>query len=657
MSNNLLGRYPVNLNIFWINKRIRVLAQAVNYEDTLFDVLSRLENQLGIHHGPDSDSTLQHSRAFLTNKPISIAPNEVVASIVEKLGNLEMNCREWPRLDVAGKMFSLPLDNRLLHVILDSHPRTIMCASVGTQVTSEDQDDEIVLTANSDLDNKIEGPSHSRYPDVPHEILLQIFSFLVVPSKLLNFEFVITSDVHERITVQKGSLLLVCKGWYNVAVETFYRDVSLLSVPQSLQFIESLETSSDAGRQLLVKNLTIHALAPPVEEPMSASIVNVIRRIFHLCTNLSKLSFFPIADRDGLIVSSDIELDYSPVLPSALFPSHFHLRELCLGSDALHYLSDYFIHCSHSLEVLELWIASSAVSPALSVQDLEWPRLKWLRCCFYQSENSVEHIRSIEFARSFKTTKLESLTLSWAPWLVGTRTENPFPVSSFIPLIEANRSQLRYLCIVGFRDWQSKRGSGIATILERAPRLEHLVVDARLFSDPAPGIHPSLEYIDIWGGCSVTGEDAGRVESGGITLEIDETKFPSLKNIRMFDKALLATAAYADLPSIIPQGKQEYRYPEFIDIAATSDGKLVYRNDVPRLDDRWDWENFTGYYKEEYNHPESPRPWFYRGWAQLGEEADSEELYSSGSEYVPPESETDSAYEYEYASSSNDFYE
>ncbi|KAK1231772.1 hypothetical protein PQX77_005094 [Marasmius sp. AFHP31] len=507
----------------------------------------------------------------------------------------------------------------------------------------------------------MEGPLTSRYRPIPHEILLEIFRYTIVPSKLLNYGSTVATHVHvyEQIIIQRESLLLVCQRWYNVAVEVFYREVHLRSVLQTFKFIESLETFGNTSRQFLVKDLIIHAVAPPAEEPTSAGIVNIIRRIFHLCANLSRLSFFPIAPGwSGPIVSSDIELNYSPVLPSALFPSNYCLRELCLGSDALHYLSDYFVHCSHSLEILDLWVASRVVTPALSIQGLEWPRLKWLRCRFYQNGEGANHAQSVEFARSFKTPQLESLTLSWAPYIAGSGAlASPFPVSSLIPLVEVNRNRLRYLCMHGFQD-QFERGNGVASILKRAPELEHLVIDARLFNVPAPGAHPSLKYIDIWSGCSLTGEDARRAESGGITLDIDENRFPSLKNIRVLDKALLSTAAHVDLPSMIPQGTAEYRFPGFVDIATTSDGKVVYRNDMLNLEHRWDWEKFAQYYNEELRHPDSPMPWYYRGSARLGGEADDNES-SSGSEYFSPDSEfsTRSADEYEYASSTDGFFE
>ncbi|KAK1225785.1 hypothetical protein PQX77_011265 [Marasmius sp. AFHP31] len=271
----------------------------------------------------------------------------------------------------------------------------------------------------------MEDPLSRRYRPIPHGILLEIFDCMIVPSKLLNYGSTVMPhvDVYERIIMQKEILLLVCKGWYNVAVEMFYRE----SVTQSLKFIESLET--------------------------------------------------------------------------------------------------------------------------------------------------------VEFARSFKTPKLESLTLSWAPRSVDARIVDLCSVSDWIPLIEANGSQLSCLCMFVFQEC----GNSIASILERVPKLEHLVVDARLFNDPAPGAHPTLEYIDIWGACSVTGENARREESEGITLEIDETKFPSLKNIRVFDKALLSTAAHVDLPFMIPQGRTEYRYLGFINIATTLDGKVAYRNDMLNL--------------------------------------------------------------------------
>ncbi|KAK1225908.1 hypothetical protein PQX77_011103 [Marasmius sp. AFHP31] len=463
---------------------------------------------------------------------------------------------------MAGKVIGLPLDKESIHVILESRPRptVTMYASVGTQTALNHQDNRLrPLTDSSDVDIEMKGPLSSRYRPIPHEILLEIFRYTIVASRWLNYGSTVATHVHvyEQIIMQKESLLLVCQRWYNVAVEVFYREVHLRSVLQTFKFIESLETFGNTSRQFLVKDLIIHAVAPPAEEPTSAGIVNIIRRIFHLCANLSRLSFFPIAPGwSGPIASSDIELNYSPVLPSALFPSNYCLRELCLGSDSA---QTHYATSPITLSIVLIHWKSSIC--------LEWPRLKWLRCRFYQNREGANHAQSVEFARSFKTPQLESLTLSWAPYIAGSGAlASPFPVSSLIPLVEVYRNRLRYLCMHGFQD-QFERGNGVASILKRAPKLEHLVVDARLFNDPAPGVHPSLKYIDIWSGCSLTGEDARRAESGGITLDIDENRFPSLKNIRVLDKALLSTAAHVDLPSMIPQGRAEYRYPGFVDIA------------------------------------------------------------------------------------------
>ncbi|KAJ8079840.1 hypothetical protein PM082_016665 [Marasmius tenuissimus] len=100
MSNDPLARYPINLNVFWMDQNISILARGVNYGDTLFDLLSRLE--LGIHTGDPNNTFVYYTvndlrlfRAFMPKFPVPITPNKVIASTVKRLGDLETSCREW----------------------------------------------------------------------------------------------------------------------------------------------------------------------------------------------------------------------------------------------------------------------------------------------------------------------------------------------------------------------------------------------------------------------------------------------------------------------------------------------------------------------------------------------------------------------------------
>ncbi|KAJ8079891.1 hypothetical protein PM082_016716 [Marasmius tenuissimus] len=67
-------------------------------------------------------------------------------------------------------------------------------------------------------------------------------------------------------------------------------------------------------------------------------------------------------------------------------------------------------------------------------------------------------------------------------------------------LLEPYGHQLTYLCIVaglcGFRDRSEKR-NGLARILEKVPRLQHLVVSSSNVNDPIPGAHLILKHLDV----------------------------------------------------------------------------------------------------------------------------------------------------------------
>ncbi|KAL0580870.1 hypothetical protein V5O48_001162 [Marasmius crinis-equi] len=645
---DLLAYDPFTLTFLWLNEQRIIFAPNVQSNDTLFDVLSKL----GFETFGDNEERVGGFRAFLPNIPIPVVPDDLITrSAIEAMGISETSGREWRRHEKAGDLLSLPLDMLRIHFVLEgavsngslpSSEDSIGRCSVSDQengTTSEAdvaESDYSELTHDSieDIDDSPASPI--QYHHLPPEILLDIFRRSLPPSAFTIHQRSIASlDFHRRTAAQKKSLLLVCKDWHHTALEILYEDVYLRDFLQLKNFIEAVETSSQVNRSL-VKSLVIEALTPPLQtadRTVHCLLMQTLQRVCHLCTNLSSLSFFPESDQDGnpLLAFFEGKLSdgdpESSLLPSSVFPNVFHLRELRIGAEALQFLPEQLSSCSQTLELLDVSVASTTDASVVDV--MEWPHVKWFRCNFYQNKTNSEDVRSAAFkgirtfAKSLRMPKLERLSIS-GEFLVGRTNPRSFSVTDSFPLIEAHKERLTYLSMVGF----SATGEELAKLFDMASRLRHLVADSALVVYDLPS-HRTLQYLDIWSCCTLTNDTRRQEELERINLhaglaDIDRSKFPLLKSVRVFDNALLWTRAHTDLPTVIsPEETRnggEIRYPGLVNVGITSDGKVIYRNDLSYVQHEWDWEKFSSFYRQEHrlkfrdSYRTYPIPWFYIGW-------------------------------------------
>ncbi|KAL0565022.1 hypothetical protein V5O48_017011 [Marasmius crinis-equi] len=534
-----------------------------------------------------------------------------------------------------------------------SHEMTI---SLGKDQGESDRDGgkETILGDNDSDDSQPtdnEPRSPIPYHHLPPEILLVIFRFALPPPVFLNPR-TITSSIE-----QKKALLVVCRSWHDAAMEMLYEEVHLHSLISLLRFINALEES---GRGSHVKSLTIDALTPTPDSRTDFQTPLILNRALHLCTNLAFLSFTLAKVRDGNWLSSVFEeFENTPWfdIPAMLMlPNISHLRELHIGNDALRFLHGHFSKFAHSLEVLALYFDTSLiVTPRI-----KWPHLKWLRCIFPKQAFGINTL-----AKSFEMPQLECLTIAadLPMKFDGSRRSTDIRFDAY-PLIRAHKERLVYLCLVGIRPGNE----GLQTLFDMTPHLRHLVVDSDLvkgWNGFLPS-HQTLEHVDIWCRCTgVTGsERREELEGPGDLLSVPgkSEELPSFKSVRIFDRALIFTRASVDLPAAISpedwMANGHHQYPGLFDIGIASGGKVIYRNDLSYVYERWDWGKLSSFYQEEEEHYvedndrpscSSPVPWYYRRWAQ---DPDGISDYSDeDADYAPDDgSSTHSADEYDSGS-------
>ncbi|KAL0566415.1 hypothetical protein V5O48_015600 [Marasmius crinis-equi] len=400
---------------------------------------------------------------------------------------------------------------------------------------------------------------------------------------------------------------------------------------------------------------------------MFAILIHILNTIFRLCTNLTSLSLSLTADVDDNAFASFFEAvqhmhngvsaspPTTPSIPPFPDPSLpvSRLRELHLGSEGLSFLPGLSEWCAQSLETLTLHRGRDPVVAGLPKIRITFPHLKWLRCIFDGTPRS-----GVELAERLEIPQLERLTVA-----------SNFPESGWpgaleghvYPLIRGREKRLTYVCLVG--RYKLSPGNGLEALFEMAPGLRHLVVSSDVLEDV--GVldgssvsvppHQALEHIDLWWRCTdIPTDDAGVTRRVARSKALEslvadagkgkspDSKLPSLKSVRVFDRGLLYTRASIDLPAVIsPEvnwANNSIQHPGLFDIGIASDGKVIHRNDLSYVDGPLEWGEMLG---SEETDADGADPWFHLGSDDSDEES---EFTSDDSE---SESSTDSAEEAE----------
>ncbi|KAL0568995.1 hypothetical protein V5O48_012975 [Marasmius crinis-equi] len=484
----LESKNPFILNLFWLNGDQIVLARDVCPDDTLLDVFGKR----GLEMQPGNMASKVYTaaapgrlfRAFLPNQPIPVAESCSREAITEKLGDLEASCREWHRqtkIETYGEqLFEIPL-------FLSASGSLPLVGKVIQDVEGND------LLAEDNGGSQYGSDSESEDSlRLPPELLWDIFRRNITIAELVNPSVLATSKA------QMMSLLPVCKAWHDVAAEVLYEDVYIRDLPQLAKFCDMLAMST-RGYHTLVKKLTIEALipkpSPPPPPPTSTRrsrargrsrrdslpstpdyhalvatvLINTLSQVFRLCTDVVRPSitltaddnndpFLPfLEERLGLPMSSLLSAS-TRALPDLVHHLN-RLRELHLGHEAFvllfpNHFSKHYAQ-SQALEVLELSVSSElwgVVSDTRlrdAISDTEWSYIKWFRCSFHECRSEVQGAVIRAYAEHLTMPCLQRLSIS-GHLLREYHPDVPAKVENAFPLIEAHKSRLEYLSVVGF---------------------------------------------------------------------------------------------------------------------------------------------------------------------------------------------------------------
>ncbi|KAF7289792.1 hypothetical protein MIND_01353400 [Mycena indigotica] len=169
-------------------------------------------------------------------------------------------------------------------------------------------------------------------PEVPDEILLQIFHCALPPSWTKQYAHQQPPFPRARCSVDrrtKISLASVCRSWYRVAAELLYEHISLSTIGQLVALVETLQTRADLAK--LVKSASMCYVMPS-----GYAIVHeqALHTLFDLCPNLVdwELNSTPVIGAD--ICGPPFQLSAFQLTSLHIFrlnhPAMFHvLRQVC----------------------------------------------------------------------------------------------------------------------------------------------------------------------------------------------------------------------------------------------------------------------------------------------------------------------------------------
>ncbi|KAL0574875.1 hypothetical protein V5O48_007087 [Marasmius crinis-equi] len=492
----------------------------------------------------------------------------------------------------------------------------------------------------------------SGLPFIPPEILQIIFSHIIAPRLLLDtslFTQRAKASSYKLSHRMKISLSQVCRGWNAIATDLLYKEVYLWDFPQVLAFGHTLENSP---RQLgpFVTFLSIECLIPVLDWRVCTNLLATLHRVCSMCPNLQILSFDPIQDADKNVLLPFFDIPPTLTISTCLFSGNACLQELSLSSDMLQYLNrDIATGISRTLETLSIILGS--LEPIVA---LDWPRLKWLRCKL-QLQCCSEHGRCTESSECFSPRSFKLVADLWSmPCLhklsLSAASQWKQNLYTCFPLIEKYQDQVSYLCLFNF--YRGSEGSCVVRLLEKAPRLQHLVLSETLGFTPNVS-HSVLEYLDIWGEWTRTRtlaywELSNDPES--MSVVDDREKFPSLKNVRFFDMGLSSTVSGSDLPLLIPPDvfplhfDAEIRYLG-VDIRV-SGGKVAFRNDLSRMDSCLEGSTLFRLHPRDNREGVSSHLGCFEAWPAFNDESDSDYLPDSDSEQSTSDGGSDDDWEY-----------
>ncbi|KAJ7741459.1 hypothetical protein DFH07DRAFT_943574 [Mycena maculata] len=446
-------------------------------------------------------------------------------------------------------------------------------------------ENDLLRHANDVLQTRLGSYCPSHLALLPPEILLRVFRNVLAPQWFLDGTKIHTShSVASTDLRMKLSLITVCKAWRQVGEEVLYQNIQLQRIGQLPAFVRSLE-----GREGLVRHVDIACF---ISRGYSTLFESETKQMLQLCPRLSHFGYVPAFLIPSLpralppMVASITSLEYGIAVPFAIaFPS---LVQLCgsLRSLALALPSQDNIDSQTQLVFPEL------VELRLYLPD-DPPTLKWT---------------------------MPGLRRLWLNASIHGHT-NPNPPNK--PLVEALMDACgQNLTLLSLN--MLSRNLNAKTLLNKCPRLDHLLVGYNLCDEWQSWNHETVKHLDVW--CSWPSR-------GPATLEL-KGSFPALQSSRNLD----VTFSYIwDLPVRIPPRLDTLEYADDGEGNISGDEESA-KEEESSIPPSWmaeileftnpgsfagviiecseEWERLP--YNDDYLLDEAPNPW-------LTSEADEED--------------------------------
>ncbi|KAH7885899.1 hypothetical protein F5I97DRAFT_1876296 [Phlebopus sp. FC_14] len=398
---------------------------------------------------------------------------------------------------------------------------------------------------------------------MPYELLREIFVLAIPPEVFLDpFLGRGPNSAWCQATQTKRAIVLVCKFWYDIALDLLYKRGTFRRLGQMGHFVAALTNNPRLPPLVESIHVASHLLGP---------YDTALNQLFRLCPNIHHLAVgmgpveglhyrlrqtrFPHPDA-GVGKVSRLEILDNSCLENFLshMKSFSNLKSLVVALDTQDLPADleeahYVIF--HHLEDLHISVNSESDWDCEALQILLklwiFPRLRHLS--ILQSNSSTLVLPAYHKLLEVYGQNLK--TLSFAV----TRRAYSQP----LPLLSTSDVQL---------------------LVDYCPQLEHLVLPTIVIQDP-PLSHASLRWVDIW-----AAEHGPTSDAVSMQALFRSTNFPSLKSVRLLDWALLSVSG-PQLPMFIPPHAVESGYSlewKFPGMHIQHDFGHLYQRDMDYVD-------------------------------------------------------------------------
>ncbi|KAF8846257.1 hypothetical protein BDN67DRAFT_28686 [Paxillus ammoniavirescens] len=332
----------------------------------------------------------------------------------------------------------------------------------------------------------------------------------------------------------KRSVVLVCKNWYECAIQILYEDIVFRRRGQIERFLFAL--SSNTRLRLLVKSVHVASHLIHAYDTHLNCLFRMTPNVTHLIVGMG-----PVA---GLEKRHFRERRSQFPHPQAGLEKVTHLE---ISDPASVDNFTVKIHLFKSLKFLALSLHNSPeFVPVNFLRQYTHGSLKELQISVMADDNCDNEILKI-VADVWRFPALCHLTIIQHGF--GTKI-----MPAYQKLLDLYGHQLESLSITVSRSERAEEGftlskrlstAHIQTLIRRCPQLDHLVIPSVVIKNK-PLFHDNLHRVDIWTDKSAPESEVDRLRGLFTTAH-----FPNLRSVRFVDWALLALSG-PRLPVLVP---------------------------------------------------------------------------------------------------------